>query len=64
MKTKYYDSKKQHVKNIKIFLKKKKTEGEEGSRKDTNILLQKKKKQSVSIIMNVIKIFLRNKSKS
>ena len=48
MSNKYYQkhkesSKKQHVKEIKIFLK-------------------KKKKKSVSIMMDVIRIFLRNKS--
>ena len=47
------DSKKKHVKDMKIFLKKKKAKGKN---KPVNI-------SSVNIIMNLIKIFLRNKNK-
>ena len=44
--------------------KKKKTKGEKRAEKDMEILLKMKKKKSVSIIFNVIRIFLRNKSRT
>ena len=67
MPTKYYPQKKKrlqkkHVKNIKISLKKNKTKGDKRSAKDIKIFLKKKK--SINIIMNVIKVFLRNKTKA
>ena len=55
------DSEKKHVKDIKIFLKKKKTKGEKRPVKDIKIVIRNKKK-SVNIIVNVIKTFLRNKN--
>ena len=57
--------KKKHAKSIKIFLKKKKTKGKKKKpEKDFKIQLQKIKKKSFRIIVNVIQIFLRNKSRS
>ena len=53
-------NKKKHVKNIKIFLKKKNAKSEKRPKKDIKILLKKKKKRSAVIIMNVTKIFLMN----
>ena len=44
---------KKYVKDIKIFLKKKKTKDEKRLKKDNKILLKKKKKKGVSIIKNV-----------
>ena len=48
---KYYkktkkDSKKKHVKDIKIFLKEKRTKGKKRPQKDIKILLKKKKKKT------------------
>ena len=54
----YQQHKKTHVKDIKIFLKKKNIKGEKRSEKDIRILLKKKKKKYV------IRIFLKKKSKS
>ena len=51
------------MKNIKILLKKEKRKGEKRLEKDNKILL-KKKKESISIIVNIIKIFLRNKNRN
>ena len=49
MVAKYYqrhkDSKKKHVKDIKIFLKKKNIKGEKRLEKDIKVLLKKKKKK-------------------
>ena len=47
------DSEQKLVKDIKIFLKKKKTRGEKRPEKDIKILLTKKKKKGASIISNV-----------
>ena len=64
MTNKYYqntkkNSKKKHTQDIKIFLKKKKfLKGKKRFKK------KKKVKKSVTIIVNLIKIYLRNKSKS
>ena len=55
------DSKKQHAKNIKIFLKKKKKKGEKRLEKDIKILLKKKKKKSIksiSVIRDINKSYL------
>ena len=46
------------MKDIKIFLKKKKTKGKERSKKDIRFLLKKEKKTSV------IRIFRRNKKRA
>ena len=46
------------------YCKKTKKSSEKKHVKDIKILLKKKKRKSVSIIVNVIKIFLRNKIKS
>ena len=50
------DCEKKQVKDIKIFLQKKKTRREK--KRDIKILLMKKKKKGVSIIRNVSKIYL------
>ena len=50
---------KRHVKDIKIFLKKKNAKGEKRPKKDIKILLKKKKKKDVKKIY----IYLRNESK-
>ena len=52
------DSEKKHVKDIKIFLKKKKTKGENKLEIDIEIVLKKKKEKGI------IRIFLRKKSRS
>ena len=41
------DSEKKHAKNVKIFLKKKKTKGKKRPEKDIKILLKNKKKKSL-----------------
>ena len=46
------------MKDIKIFLKKKKTKGKERSDKDIRTLLKKKKKKGISIIRNLSKSYL------
>ena len=51
------DSKKQHAKNIKIFLKKKKQKAKKSLEKDIKILLKKKKK-SISVIRDINKSYL------
>ena len=51
---------KKNVKDIKILLKKKK--GKTRSKIGIKIFLRNNKKKSISIIMNVIRIFPRNKS--
>ena len=53
-----------HKKKIKIFLKRKKTDVKKRPENNIRILLKKKKKKSVCIIVNVTRIFLRNKSRS
>ena len=45
-------------------LKKKKTNVEKRPGNDIKVLLNKKKKKSVNVITNLIKIFLRNNSRS
>ena len=45
-------------------LKKKKTNVEKRHGNDIKVLLNKKKKKSVNVITNLIKIFLRNNSRS
>ena len=52
------------MKDIKIFLKKKKTKIKKNPEKDIKILLKKKKEKSVNIIANEIKIFLKNQAKA
>ena len=53
------DCKKKYVKDIKIFLKNKKTKGKKRPKRDIKTLLKKKKKKSISIIiMNTSKIYL------
>ena len=70
MKNEYHQKHKERLqtearkKNITIFLKKKKKKGEKRPKTDINNLLKKKKKKNGSIIVNLIKIFLRNKSRS
>ena len=66
MKNNYYQKNKEKLQKeaCKIFLKKKKTKGEERPGKDIKILLKKKKKKSFSIHMSVIRIFLRTKNRS
>ena len=49
---------------IKDFLKKKNSKGERTSDKDIKSLMKKERKKSVSIMVNVIKNILRNKSSS
>ena len=51
------------MKNIKIFQKKEKRKGEKRLEKD-KILLKNKKKESIRIIVSIIKIFLRNKNRN
>ena len=46
------------MKDVKIFLKKKKTKSANMVEKDIKILLKKKKKKGVSIINNVSKSYL------
>ena len=64
MATNYYkkktkkDSQKKHVKDIKIFLKNKKTKGKKRLENITKILLKKKKKKGV------IRILLRNERRN
>ena len=58
IKTTMKDCKKKYVKDIKIFLKKKKTKGKKRLKRDIKTLLKKKKKKSISIIMNTSKIYL------
>ena len=53
---------KKHMQDIKIFPKKKKAKGKNRLEGDNKIFLKKKNKKSVSIIVNVIAISLRNKS--
>ena len=48
---------KKHVKDIKVFLTNEKTKDEKRPETDMKIFLKKKKKNSVSIIMNVIESF-------
>ena len=49
MVNKYYqDSEKKHVKDIKIFLRKKKIKGKKRSRTDTKIFLKNKNKKYLS----------------
>ena len=43
------DSKKKHLKDIKIFLKEKKTKGEKRSQTDTKIFLKNKSRNYLSI---------------
>ena len=50
--------KKKHVKDIKIFLKKKKTKGKTRLEKNIKILLKKKKKKGVSIIKIISRSYL------
>ena len=52
------DSEQKLVKDIKIFLKKKKTRGEKRPEKDIKILLTKKKKKGASIISNVTRSYM------
>ena len=56
-----FTRKKSTQKISKIFLKKKKTKGGKKFEKDIKILLNKK---NVSIIVNIIKIFPRNKKRN
>ena len=51
------DSKKKHMKNIKIYQRKKKTKGKKSLRKISK-LLKRKKKKCVSIIRNVSRSYL------
>ena len=55
MASKYYQKYKEKklVKDIKIFLKKKKQKGKKRSQNDIKLLLKRKKKKGVSIIRNV-----------
>ena len=46
-------TKNKYVKDIKIFLKKKKTKGEKMLERDIKILLKKKKKKDINIIWNL-----------
>ena len=55
---------KKHVKDIKIFLKKKKAKSEKKPKKDIKTSLKKEMEKSVGIIVNVIKVFLSNKCRS
>ena len=52
------DSEQKLVKDIKIFLKKKKTRGEKRPEKDIKILLTKKKKKGASIISKVTRSYM------
>ena len=53
------DSEKNHVTDIKIFLKKKKTKGKnKKAREDIRVLLKKKKKKGVSIVSHAGKSYL------
>ena len=53
------DSGKKHAKNIKIFLKKKNTNGEKSPRERYQNLTEEEKEKK-----DIIRIFLRNESKS
>ena len=65
MTNKYYikkkDSKKKHMKVSNSFCKTKKCK--KRPKNNINILLKKNKKNSISIAVKLIKIFLRNKSR-
>ena len=52
------DSEKKHLKDVKIFLKKKKTKDKRRLEKDIKILLKKEKKKSVSIIRSKSRSYL------
>ena len=52
------DSKRKHVKDIKIFLKKKKIKGEKRLEKDIKTLLKKNKKKEINFIWNIRRSFL------
>ena len=52
------DSEEKHVKDTKIFLKKKRMKAKKRPEKDIKILLKKKKKKSNSIIKNVKRSYL------
>ena len=52
------DSEKKHVKDMKIFVKKKKIKGVKRLGKDIKILLKKEKKKDVSIIRNIKRSYL------
>ena len=65
MTTNYYQKHKENVQKeacerYQSFSEEEKPKGEENPEPDIKIFLKKKKKQSASIIVNVIKIFLRN----
>ena len=57
-------SKKKHVKDVKIFLKKKQTKSEKKPKKDIKTSLKKEMEKSIGIIVNVIKVFQNNKCRS
>ena len=63
MKNTKKSSAKNHVKDIKIFLKKRKTKGEKRPEKDIKILLKKKNQKSIRIIVNLMRIFGEQKQK-
>ena len=52
------DPEKEHVKDIMIFLKKKKIKGKKRIEKDIKILLKKENKKGVSIIKNLKRSYL------
>ena len=66
----YYQKHKQrlrkeaHEKYQNLSEEEKKTKGERRPKKDIKSLLKKKKKKSISINVNVIKVFLRNKKRN
>ena len=55
---------KEACEKYQILLKKKKKKGEKMPKKDIKPLLNKRKKKSLGIIRNAIKVFVRNKRRS
>ena len=55
---------KEACEKYQILLKKKKKKGEKMPKKDIKSLLNKRKKKSLGIIRNAIKVFVRNKRRS
>ena len=58
------DFKKKHVKDIKIFLKKKKTKGKKKACEIYQQFFEGEKEKAINTIVNIIKIFVMNKNKS
>ena len=59
-----HSSEKKHVRDIKIFLKKKKTKNKIKACARYQKIIEKEKEKNVNIIMNVMRIFPKIKNKS